>query len=225
MLELPEVIHHIIHDFLKLPSSITITNKYIKNNFIDNGNLKIVLYHKNVKDTFIDNYKKDLRKLYLLIQKYSYYENEYKINEPINSILIDLLCTECSLPYALSTHYIFTNDTFNDLKEIIRLAPESLNSEYGQLRCRFRLSPLDIACHNVKIPLYVIKYLVDKDADMYHFFEMNGCKTHILEDLENIYFIPRCESLKEIFENKGFNEKKLNKKLSICDKRYLEMYG
>ena len=96
MLEFPEVIHHIIHEFLNLPLSITITNKNIKDNFIDNRNLKIVLYHKNVKILFIDNYKKDLRKLYLLIQKYSYYENEYKINEPINSILIDLLCTECN---------------------------------------------------------------------------------------------------------------------------------
>ena len=225
MLELPEVIHHIIHDFLKLPSSITITNKNIKDNFIDNGNLKIVLYHKSVKDTLIDNYKKDLRKLYLLIQKYSYYENEFKRNEPISSILIDLLCTECNLPYANSTHYIFTDDTFNDLKEIIRLAPESLNSEYGELRCRYRLSPLDIACHNIHIPLHVIKYILDKDADMYHFFEVNGCKTHILEDLEDIYFIARCEYLKELFENKGFNEKNLNKKLTICDKRYLEMYG
>ena len=32
MLELPEVIHTILHDFLKLPSSITITNQDIKDN-------------------------------------------------------------------------------------------------------------------------------------------------------------------------------------------------
>ena len=86
MLELPEVIHIIIHQFIKLPSSITITNKNIKNNFIDNGNLKMILYHKNEKNTFIDNYKNDLRKLYLLIEKYSYYEYKYKRNEPITEV-------------------------------------------------------------------------------------------------------------------------------------------
>ena len=235
MLEFPEVIHHIIHEFLNLPLSITITNKNIKDNFIDNRNLKIVLYHKNVKNTFIDNYKKDLRKLYLLIQKYSYYENEYKINEPISSILIDLLCTECSLPYALSTHYIFTNDTFNDLKEIIRIVPESLTTTYGQLRCRYNLSPLDMACQNLNIPLFVIEYILDKGADMYHLYQVNGCKTHILEDIKDMIddlsllsmkrWRERYDNLNNLFESKGFNKKKINKILSICDKRYLEMYS
>ena len=205
MLEFPEVIHHIIHEFLNLPLSITITNKNIKDNFIDNRNLKIVLYHKNV------------------------------INEPINSILIDLLCTECSLPYALSTHYIFTNDTFNDLKEIIRIVPESLTTTYGQLRCRYNLSPLDMACQNLNIPLFVIEYILDKGADMYHLYQVNGCKTHILEDIKDMIddlslvsmkrWRERYDNLNNLFESKGFNKKKINKILSICDKRYLEMYS
>jgi len=224
MIELPDVIHAMIHGFLKLPSSITITNQNIKDNFIDNANLKIILYNKNQENTFIDNYKNDLRKLYLLIQKYSYYENEYRRNEPISSILIDLLCTECNLPYADSTHSFFTNDTFYDLKEIIRLAPESLNSEYGQLRCRYRLSPLDIACHNIHIPLYVIKYIVEKNADMYHLFELNGCKIHVLEDLSEI-FLARCENLKELFNSKGFDINKMKDEQSIHQRRYREMYS
>ena len=224
MIELPDVIHTMIHGFLKLPSSITITNQNIKDNFIDNANLKMLLYDKKQNNTFIDNYKNDLRKLYLLIQKYSYYENEYRRNEPISSILIDLLCTECNLPCSYSTHSFFTNDTFYDLKEIIRLAPESLNSEYGQLRSRYRLSPLDIACNNVHIPLYVIKYIIEKNADMYHCYELNGCKIHILDDLSNS-FIARCENLKELFNSKGFDINKMKDEQSIHQRRYREMYG
>ena len=224
MIELPDVIHAMIHGFLKLPSSITITNQNIKDNFIDNANLKMLLYDKKQNNTFIDNYKNDLRKLYLLIQKYSYYENEYRRNEPISSILIDLLCTESRLPCAYSSHNVFTDNTFNDLKEIIRIAPQSLKSDYGQLRCRFYLSPLDIACHNVHIPLYVIKYIIEKNADMYHCFELNGCKTHVLEDLSHS-FIARCEILKELFNSKGFDINKMKDEQSIHQRRYREMYG
>ena len=220
MLELPEVIHIIIHQFIKLPSSITITNKNIKNNFIDNGNLKMILYHKNEKNTFIDNYKNDLRKLYLLIEKYSYYEYKYKRNEPITSILIDLLCTGCDLPCALSSHYIFTDDTFNDLKEIIRIVPQSLMSNCGQLRCRYYLSPLDMACHNINIPMYVIKYILNQGADMYHLYQFNGCKIHVLDDS-----ISYVRDIKKIFETKGFDIKKINLDTSINDRRYQEMYG
>ena len=206
MLELPEVIHSLIHDFLKLPSSITITNQNIKDCYLDNANVKMIFYNKNDKDTFLDNYKKDLHTLYLLIQKYSYYEHEYKNNEPISSILIDLLCTGSYLPYACSSHTVFTNDTFEDLKEIIRIAPQSLKSNYGQLRCRYYLSPLDIACHNINIPIYVIKYILDQCADMYHYYDLNGYKTHILEDcIENI----RDTNIKQLFESRGFDTKKM----------------
>tara|TARA_B100001057_G_C22773492_1_gene920615 strand:+ start:170 stop:850 length:681 start_codon:yes stop_codon:yes gene_type:complete len=225
MIELPDVIHAIIHDFLKLPSSITITNQNIKDNFIDNGNLKMILYNKNKKNSFIDSYKKDLRKLYLLIQKYSYYENEYKRNEPISSILIDLLCTGSRLPFAYSSHKVFTDDTFKDLKEIIRIAPQSLKSDYGQLRCRYYLSPLDMACYNIHIPFYAIKYILQQNPDMYHYYEVNGCKTHIFYDLQDLtIWESRYNLIKNLFESAGFDFKKLNHAISLHNKRYQEMY-
>ena len=111
--------------------------------------------------------------LYLLIQKYSYYEYVYKRNEPISSILIDLLCAGSALPSAYSSHSVFTNDTFEDLKEIIRIAPQSLTSNYGQLRCRYYLSPLDMACHNINVPMYAIEYMLSQGADMYHYYDLN----------------------------------------------------
>jgi len=222
MIHLPKDIHIIIHNFLKLPSSITITNQDIKDSFIDNRNLKMVLYTKKDKDAFLDKYKKDLHTLYLLIQKYSYYENEYRRNEPISSILIDLLCAGSLLPYAYSNHYVFTNDTFEDLKEIIRIAPHSLTSNYGQLRCRYYLSPLDMACHNINVPMYAIEYMLSQGADMYHYYEFNGCKTHILEDCIGEI---RENNIKQLFEKKGFDSEKMKINSTLHYRRYRDMYG
>ena len=227
MLELPEVIHGVIHDFLKLPASITITNKNIKHCFLDNENFKMVLYrknnkkNKNKKDNFVDDYKYDLHTLYLLIQKYSYYENSFTRNEPISSILIDLLCSGSHLPCAYSSHSVFTNDTFEDLKEIIRIAPQSLKSNYGQLRCRYYLSPLDMACHNINIPMYVIEYILNQDADIYHYYEFNGCKTHIFEDCIGEI---RENHIKQLFEKKGFNSEKMKINSTLHYRRYRDMY-
>ena len=221
MLELPEVIHGVIHDFLKLPASITITNKNIKDCFLDNRNLKMILYDKNNKDNVVDDYKNDLHTLYLLIQKYSYYENSFIRNEPISSILIDLLCSGSHLPCAYSSHSVFTNDTFEDLKEIIRIAPHSLKSNYGQLRCRYYLSPLDIACHNINIPMYVIEYILNQDVDIYHYYELNGCKTHIFEDCIGEI---RENHIKQLFEKKGFNSEKMKINSTLHYRRYRDMY-
>ena len=218
-MKLPEEIHRIIHEYLKLPFSISITNNMIKNTFCDNNNLKIIFF--NDEHTFIDNYKNDLRKLYFLIKKYDYYEYWCKEREPIRTILIDMLCTECSLPFALSSHSIFTDDIFNDIKEIIRIVPQSLQSQYGQLRCRYKLSPLDIACHNVNIPLNVIEYILDKGANMYYLYEVNGYKTHILDDIDpgiaSIFACERYEKIKQIFLEKGFDNEKLINILSLYD--------
>ena len=222
MIHLPKDIHIIIHDFLKLPSSITITNQDIKDCFLDINNLKMVLYTKKDKDAFLDKYKKDLHTLYLLIQKYSYYENVYKRNEPISSILIDLLCAGSALPSAYSSHSVFTNDTFEDLKEIIRIAPQSLTSNYGQLRCRYYLSPLDMACHNINVPMYVIKYMLSQGADMYHYYELNGSKTHIFEDC--IWEV-REKHITELFEKKGFDSEKMKINHTLHYRRYRDMYG
>lgn len=215
-MNLPDEIYGIIHEYLKLPSSITVTKQNIKDAFMDNCNLEIILCDTNKS---LDNYKNDLHKLFLLVKKYYYYEHFYERKEPIRTILIDLLCTECTLPFALSSHSVFTDITFNDLKEIIRIAPESLKTEYGQLRCRYKLSPLDIACNNAHVPLHVIEYILDKGADMYHVYEVNGYKTHVLDDINPgdiapVFARKRYEKIKQLFLNKGFDEKEL--KIDLC---------
>lgn len=214
MINLPNELYRNIHEYLKLPFSITITHKNLKDTFINNSNLKIIIYDKE-NHKFIDDYKNDVYKLYLLAKKYYYYEYWYERVEPLRWILIDLLCTECDLPFALSSHSVFTDITFNDLKEIIHIAPESLKTEYGQLRCRDKLSPLDMACHNIYIPLKVIEYLLDNGANMYHLYEVNGYKTHVLDDINpneaSEYMCNRYKRLKQLFINKGFNKEKIIK--------------
>lgn len=215
MIELPLDIHALIHDYLKIPKSHhSITTLKIKESYVNHINLKTILYHKTQNKTFIDEYTKDLHALFTLIKKYSYYETQYKMNEPISSILIDLLCTGCTLPYAESTYSVFTENTFDDLKEIIRIVPDSLHSQSGQLRCRHLLSPLDIACHNRNIPLYVIKYMVENGADMYHFYEVNEYKTHVLQEMN------RSETITHIYISNGFVMKQMQEQLAVWHKRY-----
>ena len=216
MIELPFDTHALIHDYLKIPKSYhSITSLKIKESYVNHINLKTILYSKTQNETFIDEYTKDLHVLFTLIKKYSCYETKYKMNEPISSILIDLLCTGCTLPYAESTYSVFTENTFDDLKEIIRIVPDSLNSQFGHLRCRYLLSPLDIACYNHRnIPLYVIKYMVKNGADMYHFYEVNGYKTHILQEMN------RCETINHIYIQYGFDMNKMQEQLAVWHKSY-----
>ena len=58
-MNLPDEIHGIIHEYLKLPSSITITKQNIKDAFMDNYNLKKIFCDTN-KSCYIDDYKNDL---------------------------------------------------------------------------------------------------------------------------------------------------------------------
>lgn len=233
MISIPEDIYSLLHEYIKLPLSLKITNKNIKDSFIASKNLKMILYSKINKNTFIDKYNSDLGKLYLLIKKYNIFEEQFQINEPISSILIDLLSTESNLPCTRSSHSIFTNDIFDDLKEIIRIVPQSLKSEAGVLRCRYNLSPLDMACNNINIPLSVIEYMIDKQADMYHLYELNGEKIHILDDIDsmvkeredlewsnNYPWLIRYIKLKNLFESRNFDLKKKDHDLTIWHKRY-----
>ena len=73
---------------------------------------------------------------------------------------------------------------------------------------------LDIACHNRHIPLYVIKYMVENGADMYHFYEVNGYKTHVLQEMN------RSETITHIYISNGFVMKQMQEQLAVLHKRY-----
>tara|TARA_A100001388_G_C28719695_1_gene475734 strand:- start:557 stop:1231 length:675 start_codon:yes stop_codon:yes gene_type:complete len=214
MNNIPEELICKIHHYLKIPKNMTF--QQLLTCYTNNKRLLMVFYTKDTTNETIENYMKDLHVLYNLCLKYNNYlscgdsfgieKYHYNTSIPLDSAIIDLLCTGCYLPYAESTFTHFDDDMYNDLKSMIRIYPDILKSTYGQLRCRYKLSPLDIACNNEYMPVYVIKYLIENGADMNYQYEMNGFKIHVLHDIgDNNSMNYRYKNIKKIFTDKGFN--------------------
>lgn len=69
------------------------------------------------------------------------------------------------LPYASSSKAVYSQEVEEDIKDIIQLDPGSLTCRFGSLRLRNRVTPLDMAIVNDKIPLHIVKLLIDSGAD------------------------------------------------------------
>ena len=140
-------------------------------------------------------------------------ERNSKTPENSNPILIDILFSGCYLPCAYSTHLKFEDYMDKDIRKIIKLFPDCLHSDFGQLRCRTYVTPIAAACFNVNVPLITIKSLI-KDAmklgnkkSCYNLnIKLNGEWVSILEDLrenESSGQSHRCHNIEKIF-NKYF---------------------
>ena len=85
--------------------------------------------------------------------------------------------------------------------------PDCVNSTFGQLRCRYYVTPLHAACFNDYIPINIIEYLVIHGADTNCPINVNGSKMCVLEDLESCASTlsyddgERIASIRKIFEN------------------------
>lgn len=63
---------------------------------------------------------------------------------------------------------IYTSKLEQDIKEIVELIPESLNFLFGDSHVdSCFLTPLAMACMNVKIPLYMIEFLLQRGASVH----------------------------------------------------------
>ena len=136
-------------------------------------------------------------------------ERNSKTPENSNPILIDILFSGCYLPCAYSTHLKFEDYMDNDIHKIIKLFPDCLHSDFGQLRCRTYVTPIAAACFNVNVPLITVKSLI-KDAmklgnkkSCYNLnIKVNGEWVSILEDLrenESTGQSHRCHYIEKIF--------------------------
>ena len=194
---LPDDVIKTIEEILCKPSFLS--RKNIKTFCRDNFKLYLSFHSTNY------NQCKDLAILYKLIQKYNIYQEWWENAQFISPlpILIDILSSGCYLPCTKSTYNRFDSSMEKDILEIIRIHPESLNSKYGNMRCRYYISPLDMACVNTDIPLSIIKLLIKNKANMYHMFEMNGSPLHILNDLQDT---SRKKDIIKIFINNGFDK-------------------
>ena len=198
---IPEDVLFKITDFL-VPENRFDTKKIIIN--YGYQLLCINLSLKILKDNLLK-----MKERFHLISKYSKYNTDYQFyykSNPYkvvgNPILLDILFTECNLPYADSTFEYFSEQIEKDLKRCIELFPNSINSTFGVLRCRYDVSPLHAACFNSNVPLRIIKHLIENGADTKHPISVNGDKINILDDLDdNNNF--RSESIRKfLFKHK-----------------------
>ena len=208
--ELPDVILKEIEEYLLEPKMITTKNNLKKVGF------ELINYYLSYKSFMI--IKKNinlLKEKYRLISKYykynQYYENNvlsnkisiYKKKSSIqysHPLLLDILFSGCNLPRAESTFNQFTKDQETDFKLAIELFPDSIYSNYGELRCRYSVTPLQAACFNEYIPLNIIEIILKVDKSLIDIpVLVNGEKVNLIDDLEDNNDTFRFNSIRELF--------------------------
>lgn len=190
----------------------------LHNSFLNIENIKDII-ETNIKLYQITNNVKyrinteHLCKIIKLVDKYGYYNEYYNEYEKLykkscntikegHPILLDAFFSGCDLPQAYSTHKHFTDKVFSDVREIVYLIADTVNSKFGSIRCRNDITPLFAACINTSVPLNAIEFLLSKGANKNHKIKVNGEKIDILSDLyDNISIIgpTRYEKIQELF--------------------------
>lgn len=137
-----------------------------------------------------------LKKIYDLVTKYNKYNNDYEnpgkewggreFDPKGNPQLLDALFTGCKLSFAESTFNVYTPVIEQDIKDIVKLTPQSLNCILGILRCRNNVPPLAVACFNVNIPLHIVEFLLQQGANPNATLKVNGHPTKIFKDLRDL---------------------------------------
>ena len=77
-------------------------------------------------------------------------------------------------------------DNVTDYKaicEILKLFPHCIHSNYGLLRCRFKITPLAAACYNNSIPVKIIEQILKDYPDCERIIVMNGYPISIVDDI------------------------------------------
>lgn len=136
----------------------------------------------------------DLKRTYELLEKYHSYQHYYE--KPLvdiltekehevkgNPQLFDALLTGIEIPNQSSIKK-YDETIESDIKDIVKLMPQSINSVVGYIRCRNKVTPLYAACANQKIPLSIVEFLLNKGANPHDVIEVNGREISILEDLK-----------------------------------------
>ena len=154
-----------------------------------------------------------LARIYYFINKYPKYNIKYEdpksywlvlpenyVEYPLRSPqLIDAFLTGCDLPFAWHSFETYTAEIEDDIKEIVKLMPQSLNCAIGSLRCRGGVSVLFAAAINSNIPVHMVKFLPDHGADPNMSVELNCHNVNILEDLGANISAERFAQVQKLF--------------------------
>ncbi|NGX51903.1 MAG: hypothetical protein KR126chlam5_00192 [Candidatus Anoxychlamydiales bacterium] len=202
---LPVEINSSIVDFIFIQPT-KITRKEIKSCARQIKNISLInRQFNNICHEKLTN----LRKTYDLVTKYSKYQSDYEdslegywkdrnIDYKGNPQLLDALFTGCNFPFADSTFETYTPEIGEDIKEIIRLTPQSMDCIIGRLRCRDEVPPLHAACGNKNIPIHIIEFLLEQGANFKATLKLNNHPISILSDLEHLDRV-RFLAIKELF--------------------------
>jgi hypothetical protein len=155
-----------------------------------------------------------LKKINDLVNKYSKYNSDYEnpgedwrtgreLDPKGNPQLLDALFTGCRFPFAGSTFKDYTPEIEQDIKDIVRLTPQSMNCILGTLKCRDDVPPLFAACINKNIPLHIVEFLLQQGANPKATLKLNGRPINILADLEGGVDAERVVAIKALFSKYG----------------------
>lgn len=148
----------------------------------------------------------DLRRINELVNKYNAYNRLYE-NPPIDNFTNQAIDPRGNpqLLDALFTGYMkhhpdYTPESEKDIKDLVKLTPQSLHCILGSLRCREEVTPLYMACLNVKIPLHIVEFLLQNGADPNATLLVTTRRTSILTDLACALDDKRFDSIKALFD-------------------------
>uniref|UniRef100_A0AB39J8N8 Ankyrin repeat protein n=1 Tax=Florenciella sp. virus SA2 TaxID=3240092 RepID=A0AB39J8N8_9VIRU len=227
-INLPKDLIITIVEFLVFPN-IYNTSTEIKKNSFDNMVMYLIFKYDKFKKVFQKNViiHRLTKKYYIYHYDYNIYLDKYQPNmcnlfkkyykNQSSPLLIDVLFTGCNLPFARHsanpTEEYFETEMFQDIQSIIKHVPSSIDSTWGQLRCRTGVTPLYAAIINEKIPIYIIKYLLDNGAYKNTNIYVNNERCDVLSDY---YF---CN-----VEQDDGNSKEFSKKRYLQIKQLLNKY-
>lgn len=147
-----------------------------------------------------------------IILKYNYYNKQYEnpkdwlipddVADSGNPHLIDMMFTGCKLPFAYSTFNEYNDIIERDIFFTVQFNPQSINSYFGQLRCRDNITPFAAACYNKCIPLHIINLLLEYKADPTVDIIVTGKATPLLKDLEKNLEYERYNQIMNIVRTK-----------------------
>jgi len=100
-----------------------------------------------------------------------------------------------SANYNLETEY--------DVKDILRLLPKTLEYRSGKARFRDNVTPLWIACHNDKIGLPTIEFLLKSGANPNSTIYVIQRTTKVIQDVKNNLSNERYEAILALFQKYG----------------------
>lgn len=171
----------------------------------------IILFQTKYNFYFIEEFIK-LKKSVYLLNKYTQYNDDYNRyftnNDIIHPIVIDIINTGLNIPFSYSTFNSFTTTTEYDLKLACSIFSNSINSDYGKLRCRDRVTPIFLACLNEHISNDIIIWMLKNGSNKNHKHILNGTQISILDDLDiGVISESRMYDIQDIFNTYTFHEK------------------